>query len=57
MAGTDLPSIPVSLNRWCTYCHSSKNVVKITMPYAAKLLFQELLAMNVVPRLRFEDAV
>ncbi|KAN0120432.1 hypothetical protein V8E52_004259 [Russula decolorans] len=26
---------------WCTYCKSSKNVALLTVPYAAKLLFQE----------------
>ena len=32
---------------WCTSCKSSKGVVKLTIPYAAKLLVQELLSMNV----------
>jgi DNA-directed RNA polymerase III subunit RPC2 len=27
---------------WCTYCQSSKEVSKLTIPYAAKLLFQEV---------------
>ena len=27
---------------WCTYCKSSKNVAQLTIPYAAKLLFQEV---------------
>jgi DNA-directed RNA polymerase beta subunit len=27
---------------WCTYCKSSKNVAQLTVPYAAKLLFQEV---------------
>jgi DNA-directed RNA polymerase III subunit RPC2 len=27
---------------WCTYCKSSKHVSKLTIPYAAKLLFQEV---------------
>jgi DNA-directed RNA polymerase III subunit RPC2 len=26
---------------WCTHCKSSKNVALLTVPYAAKLLFQE----------------
>ncbi|KAF8841029.1 beta and beta-prime subunits of DNA dependent RNA-polymerase [Paxillus ammoniavirescens] len=43
-------------NGWCTYCKSSKKVAKLTIPYAAKLLFQELMAMNVVPRLILDDA-
>ncbi|KAG8908842.1 DNA-directed RNA polymerase III core subunit ret1 [Tulasnella sp. 403] len=42
-------------NGYCTYCKSSKKVSKLTIPYAAKLLFQELMAMNVVPRLVLED--
>ncbi|KAJ3742965.1 hypothetical protein DFH05DRAFT_1498772 [Lentinula detonsa] len=43
-------------NGWCTYCKSSKKVAQLTIPYAAKLLFQELMAMNVVPRLILDDA-
>ncbi|WAR07663.1 RPC2-like protein [Mya arenaria] len=35
----------------CQYCKSSKNVSTLKMPYACKLLFQELLSMNIVPRL------
>lgn len=40
---------------WCTTCQSSKAVVKMTIPYAAKLLIQELISMNVMPRLVLED--
>jgi len=29
-------------NGWCPYCKSSKNVAQLTIPYAAKLLFQEV---------------
>ncbi|KAJ4484306.1 beta and beta-prime subunits of DNA dependent RNA-polymerase [Lentinula edodes] len=43
-------------NGWCTYCKSSKKMAQLTIPYAAKLLFQELMAMNVVPRLILDDA-
>ncbi|KAI6117972.1 beta and beta-prime subunits of DNA dependent RNA-polymerase [Pisolithus thermaeus] len=43
-------------NGWCPYCKSSKKMAKLTIPYAAKLLFQELMAMNVVPRLVLDDA-
>jgi len=43
-------------NGWCPLCKSSKKVSKLTIPYAAKLLFQELMAMNVVPRLILDDA-
>merc|ERR1719471_2798408 len=39
---------------WCRNCRSSKNVASIKIPYACKLLFQELQAMNIVPRLKLE---
>jgi DNA-directed RNA polymerase III subunit RPC2 len=29
-------------NGWCPGCKSGKNVVDLTMPYAAKLLMQEV---------------
>lgn len=37
---------------WCHFCRSSRNVASIRIPYACKLLFQELQSMNVVPRLK-----
>ncbi|CAR22698.1 DNA-directed RNA polymerase III core subunit RET1 [Lachancea thermotolerans CBS 6340] len=40
---------------WCTSCKGAENVIKMTIPYAAKLLFQELLSMNIAPRLKLED--
>ncbi|BFZ55588.1 DNA-directed RNA polymerase III complex subunit Rpc2 [Savitreella phatthalungensis] len=42
-------------NNWCTHCNSSMDVVQLTVPYAAKLLIQELISMNVVPRIILED--
>lgn len=41
---------------WCQTCQSGDEVVILKIPYACKLLFQELQAMNVVPRLRLEEA-
>ena len=42
-------------NNWCQSCQSSRSVVKMTMPYAAKLLIQELMSMNVKASLQLED--
>jgi DNA-directed RNA polymerase III subunit RPC2 len=40
---------------WCQYCRSGEKVCDIRLPYACKLLFQELQSMNVIPRLRLKD--
>ncbi len=29
-------------NGWCPFCKSSKHIAQLTIPYAAKLLFQEV---------------
>lgn len=42
-------------NSWCTTCKLLDNVIKMTIPYAAKLLFQELISMNIAPRLKLGD--
>lgn len=36
---------------WCQYCKSHDLIAKVKMPYACKLLFQELLTMNIYPKL------
>jgi DNA-directed RNA polymerase III subunit RPC2 len=41
---------------WCQYCRSGEHMAILRMPYACKLLFQELTAMNIVPRLVLKDA-
>lgn len=40
---------------WCQRCKTSRTVVKMVIPYAAKLLIQELMSMNVTARLKLED--
>ncbi|KAH6670765.1 DNA-directed rna polymeras-like protein III subunit [Halenospora varia] len=40
---------------WCQTCKSTRGVSRMTMPYAAKLLVQELLSMNVLVRLKLGD--
>jgi len=40
---------------WCQYCRSGEKVAELRLPYACKLLFQELQSMNVLPRLKLQD--
>ena len=40
---------------WCGVCKTSEGVVKMTVPYAAKLLVQELLSMNVSAKVVLGD--
>ncbi|KAJ8870686.1 hypothetical protein PR048_029710 [Dryococelus australis] len=40
---------------WCHSCRSSGSVSTISIPYACKLLFQELQSMNIVPRLTLKN--
>ncbi|XXG97729.1 DNA repair protein rhp57 [Hypoxylon texense] len=40
---------------YCGNCKTSRKVARMTMPYAAKLLIQELISMNVGVRLQLED--
>ncbi|GKT28392.1 DNA-directed RNA polymerase III subunit RPC2, partial [Aduncisulcus paluster] len=42
---------------WCNYCSSGRNICEVRMPYAAKLLFQELQSINVVPKIKLKDLV
>ena len=35
----------------CGYCTNTLKFSQIHIPYAGKLLFQELMAMNIVPRI------
>ncbi|XP_010242622.1 PREDICTED: DNA-directed RNA polymerase III subunit 2 isoform X2 [Nelumbo nucifera] len=40
----------------CSTCKSGDHISKMKLPYACKLLFQELQSMNVVPRLKLTEA-
>lgn len=41
---------------FCSACKNGDNLSTMTLPYACKLLFQELQSMNVVTRLRLTEA-
>ena len=40
---------------WCQRCRTGEKVSSICLPYACKLLFQELQSMNIATRLRLQD--
>ncbi|WVZ78285.1 hypothetical protein U9M48_026024 [Paspalum notatum var. saurae] len=40
---------------YCSMCKNGENMAKMRLPYACKLLFQELQSMNVVPRLKLAE--
>ncbi len=44
----------VGYKDWCQYCQSGAEMGMLKIPYACKLLFQELQGMNIVPRLKLE---
>ena len=41
----------IGSEQWCQFCKSSLQLLNVRMPYACKLLFQELQAMNIRPKL------
>jgi DNA-directed RNA polymerase beta subunit len=41
--------------RFCTKCKGSGEMAQIELPYASKLLFQELMAVGIAPRIQLEN--
>ena len=39
----------------CPSLKTDEHMAKLNLPYACKLLFQELQSMNIIPRLKLAD--
>ena len=42
---------------FCGFCKNREDVVTVKMPYACKLLFQEMISMNIIPKVKVGELV
>lgn len=45
----------IGYDKFCPYCQSNENMVSVRMPYAAKLMSQELMAMGILMRIKLAN--
>ncbi len=41
----------------CKACHNTTRISAVVIPHAAKLLFQELMSVNILARIRTENTI
>jgi DNA-directed RNA polymerase III subunit RPC2 len=41
---------------WCQHCRTGRHMATMQLPYACKLLLQEMVSMGIAPRIRLQDA-
>ena len=52
-----LTAIKKKTGYYCSTCKTGEYVKEVPIPYASKLLFQELMAMNITPRINLEGEI
>ena len=45
----------IGYDNYCSYCKRLEKMPILRIPYGCKLLFQEMQAMNIMPRLRLQS--